>query len=204
MTHTNCEAIGITGGIATGKSTVSDFIRDKGYCVIDADRIAKSLMEKGNIIYEKTVEYFGQDILDKSREIDRKILGERVFSDPKLIKILNSITHPLIFGEIKNRLEESCRKDKVVFLDIPLLFEEYDNISSHEIDFDEIWLVYADRETQIERLMKRNNFTKKESIKRVDAQMYIDTKKEKSSKIIYNLDSIEDLKKNINLLLESL
>lgn len=203
MIHTNCKIIGITGGIATGKSTVTKIIQDKGYKVIDADEIAKSLMEKESASYKKTVEYFGKDILNESGEIDRKVLGEKVFSNPKLLKILNSITHPFIFKEIKNQMEESCGED-IVFLDIPLLFEEYDNILKYGIYFDEIWLIFADRDTQIDRLMKRNGFTKKEAIKRIDAQMDIDIKKEKSSRIIYNLESIHELKKNINLLLENL
>lgn len=203
MIHTNCKIIGITGGIATGKSTVTEYIKDKGYKVIDADKIAKNLMEKGSSSYKKTVEYFGKDILKESGEIDRKVLGSKVFSDPKLLKILNNITHPFIFREIKNQLEESYGED-VIFLDIPLLFEEYDNILKYGIHFDEIWLVFADRETQIERLMKRNDLTKQEAIERIDAQMDIDIKKEKSTTIIYNLHSIENLRENINLLLENL
>lgn len=203
MIHTNGRIIGITGGIATGKSTVTEYIQDKGYKVIDADKIAKSLMVKGSSSYKKTVEYFGKDILKKNGEIDRKVLGDKVFSNPKLLKVLNSLTHPFIFEEIKRQLEEAYLDD-IIFLDIPLLFEEYDNILKYGIHFDEIWLVFADRDTQIKRLMKRNDLTKKEAIERIDAQIDMDWKKGKATRIIYNLHSIENLKKDINLLLENL
>lgn len=203
MIHTNCKIIGITGGIATGKSTVTRIIQDKGYKVIDADKIAKNLMKKGSSSYEKTLECFGEDILKESGEIDRKILGEKVFSNPKLLKILNNITHPFIFAEIKSQLKQNCGEN-AIFLDIPLLFEEYDNVLKYGIHFDEIWLVFANGDTQIDRLMQRDGLAKKEAIKRIDVQMPIDIKKERSNRIIYNLESISELKKYINLLLENL
>lgn len=203
MIHTNPKIIGITGGIASGKSTICNFIKDKGYKVIDADEIAKNLMEKGEINYKKIVEYFGEAILDRSGEIDRWKLGRKVFSDPEILKVLNDITHPCIFEEIIKGIERNS-KEKVIFLDIPLLFEEYENILKYNIYFDEIWLVFVDRDIQIDRLMKRNNLTKKEAIDRIDSQISIDKKKEKSDRIILNLGSIDSLKENIDLLLEGL
>ncbi len=203
MTHIKSRIIGITGGIATGKTTVCNFIKDKGYKVIDSDEIARRLMKKDGISYKEIVEHFGEEILNKNGEIDRKLLGNKVFSDPELLKVLNSITHPYIFKEIKNDIERN-KQERIIFLDIPLLFEEYNNILKYDIYFDQIWLVYADKDIQVDRLMKRNNLSRKEAIDRIDSQLYIDKKKEKSDIIIFNLDSIDSLKENINFLLKSL
>lgn len=203
MTHTDPRILGITGGIASGKTTVCNFIKDKGYKVIDADEIARSLMKKGKVNHKKIVDYFGQGILERSGEINRQLLGSKVFSDPEMLKILNSIAHPHIFKEIKKEIERS-KQERVIFLDIPLLFEEYDNILKYDISFDEIWLVFVDRDTQIDRLMKRNNLTKKEAIARIDSQISIDKKREKSDRIIFNLESIDSLKENISFILKSL
>lgn len=202
MKHTNCKVIGVTGGIATGKSTFTKQLKNMGYKVIDADLIARNLMKKDNISYKKVIEYFGEKILGDDGEVDRKALGSIVFSNPKLLKDLNSITHPFIFKEMKRQIEKNC--DDIIFLDIPLLFEEYNEMLGYGIYFDEIWLVFVDRNTQIDRVMKRDSLTKEEAIKRVDSQMSIESKKKKGSKVIYNLESIDKLKVKIELLLKDL
>lgn len=202
MIQNNCKIIGVTGGIATGKSTFTGALIDMGYRVIDADLIARDLMKKGNKSYEKTIEHFGEGILKDDGQIDRKVLGQIVFSNPKELKFLNGITHPFIFEEIKNQIGKSF--ESLIFLDIPLLFEEYHIMTSYGICFDEIWLVYADRNTQIKRVMKRDYLTRTEAIKRVDSQMSIDLKKEKADRVIYNLESIDELKEKIELLLKDL
>lgn len=203
MTHTNCQVIGITGGIATGKSTVLNIIRNKGYIVIDADKIAKNLMKKDEINYKNIVGYFGEGILGEDGEIDRKILGSRVFSNPKLLKILNNLTHPNIFMQIKDEIKKHCKNNKI-FVDIPLLFEEYDNVLRHDIKLNEIWLISTDKDTQLKRLMERNHFTKEEAMDRIEAQMPLCVKEKRSDKIICNSRTIDDLKKEIEHLLEHL
>lgn len=203
MTHIKARIIGITGGIATGKSTVTRFIKDQGYVVIDADKIARGLMKKNSPSYKKTVGHFGEGILDGSGEIDRKALGDIVFSNEDKLQALNSITHPFIFETMKEKIESNI-KEKVIFLDIPLLFEEYSEINKYEIYFDEIWLVYTDRDTQIDRLRRRNNLTIDEAVKRIDSQMSIDLKRERSNKVISNLGSVDDLEKSVKVLLENL
>lgn len=201
MTHTN-KIIAITGGIATGKSTVTNILKSKGYKVIDADIIARDLMRKGKSVYNNTLDYFGEDILRKDGEIDRKILGGKVFADPLLLNKLNNLTHPNIFQEIKRIIKDSS--EKIIFLDIPLFFEVQEAIIKSAIKVDQIWLIYADRDTQILRLMDRDSFTKEEAIKRIDSQIPIDFKKEKAHRVIYNLDSVEELKEKINILLKDL
>lgn len=202
MIHIKSKIIGITGGIATGKSTLTNFIRSRGYQVIDADDISKELMEKGKESYKRTVEYFGKEILREDGQIDRKALGEMVFSKPLLLKALNDITHPLIFKEIKRQISRS--RSGIIFLDIPLLFEEYENILKAGIYFDEIWLVYAPRDLQIARLMERNDLSKEEAIRRIDAQLPIDEKRKRASRTIQNIKSIEELEGEISFLLENL
>lgn len=202
MIQNNCKIIGITGGIATGKSTFTGALIDMGYRVIDADLIAGDLMTKGNKSYEKTLEHFGKAILKADGQIDRKALGRIVFANPEELKRLNEISHPFIFEEIKRQIQNSC--EELIFLDIPLLFEEYNTMRSYGIIFHEVWLIYADRNTQIERVMKRDFLSREEAVKRVDSQISIDLKKEKADRVIYNLESVDKLKEKIELLLKDL
>lgn len=202
MTHTNKKIIAITGGIATGKSTVSKILKEKSYEVIDADKIAKALMKKNEVSYKKTLEFFGKSILKSDGEIDRKVLGRKVFGNPQLLSKLNDLTHGDIFEEMNSRIKNS--REKIIFLDIPLFFEAEESIMKKFIKIDEIWIVYSDRNTQIERIIDRDNFTKDEATKRVDSQISIELKKEWADRIIYNLDSIEGLKEQIDLLLKDL
>ena len=162
MKHINKQVIGITGGIGTGKSTVSNILREDGFKVIDADKISKELMKKGNVSYKKVLNYFGNEILDQSGHIDRGTLGSIVFNNSRLLKKLNNLTHPNIFMEIKKQVRNS--NEKIIFVEIPLLFEEYDKIIEAGIEFDKICLVFADEKTQINRIMERNNLTKDEAI----------------------------------------
>lgn len=202
MTHTNKKIIAITGGIATGKSTVSKILKEKSYEVIDADKIAKALMKKNEVSYKKTLEFFGKSILKSDGEIDRKVLGRKVFGNPQLLSKLNDLTHGDIFEEMNSSIKNS--REKIIFLDIPLFFEAEESIMKKFIKIDEIWIVYSDRNTQIERIIDRDNFTKDEATKRVDSQISIELKKEWADRIIYNLDSIEGLKDQIDLLLKDL
>nr|WP_300002792.1 dephospho-CoA kinase [Tissierella sp.] len=203
MTHTKPMVIGLTGGIASGKSTAANFIKNAGYKLIDADKIARGSMEKGSPSYLKTLECFGEDILDEDREIARGRLGALVFSDKEKLEMLNSITHPFIFQAIKKQIDE-YREEDVIFVDIPLLFEEYEAIEAWGIYFDEIWLIYTSRETQLERLQKRNKLSKREALKRIDSQMSLDLKKSRASLIISNEGTIEELEAKIKRSLEKL
>lgn len=202
MKHINKQVIGITGGIGTGKSTVSNILREDGFKVIDADKISKELMKKGNVSYKKVLNYFGNEILDQSGHIDRGTLGSIVFNNSRLLKKLNNLTHPNIFMEIKKQVRNS--NEKIIFVEIPLLFEEYDKIIEAGIEFDKICLVFADEKTQINRIMERNNLTKDEAITRIESQMPVSEKKEMSHIVIENTGSKEELKNKVNSLLEKL
>lgn len=187
--------IGLTGSIATGKSTVSNYLLNKGYVIIDADKIAHELMEKGKINYNNIVKYFGKEILDENEEIDRKKLGNIVFSNQEKLHKLNNLTHPNIFNKIDEQISQT--KEKVIFLDIPLLIEFIDN-RKWNIDIDEIWLVYTNYETQIKRLIERNNYSQSEAEKRINAQMNIDEKLEYADFVLYNDKDLDYLYEQID------
>lgn len=187
--------IGLTGSISTGKSTVSNYLKEKGYKVIDADEITHELMQKGNANYVKIVEHFGDSILDENFEIDRKKLSKIVFSDENELKMLNNLTHPNIFNKIKKTIEIS--DEKIIFLDIALLIE-FIKDEKWDISLDEIWLVYVNRNIQLERLIKRNNFSKEEANSRINAQMNIDEKIGYADFIIHNDRDLEYLYEQID------
>lgn len=198
MKQSNIKIIGLTGGIATGKSTVSDMLRQEGQLVIDADRIAKEEARIGSASYDDIIEYFGEDILLESKEIDRKKLGKIVFNNEDELIKLNNITHPRIFKEIKHQIDKADQQnEKYIFIDIPLLFEELDELSIYGIVFNEIWLVYVDRKIQIERLKKRDNLTEEDALKRINAQLDINLKLEKSDVVLTNDRQINDLKNQV-------
>lgn len=199
---TQCRIIGLTGGIATGKTTVANFIK-KNYRLIDSDKIAKDIVNKGMKGYNMIVEYFGEDILLENRDIDRDKLANIIFNSRDKREALDRILHPLIFDEIEEELEKSTGLD-YVFLDIPLLFENMEEFNKRGIVFYEIWLVYLDRDTQIERLMVRDSIEEEYAISKIESQMPLEDKLKSSDKIIYNNDTIEDLESYIEILLSKL
>ena len=145
------KVIGLTGGIASGKSTVSRMLRQKGAHIIDADEIAKEIVKPGKPAWEDIVRYFGKEILDESGNIRRKKLAKIVFSDEKKLNLLNRITHPRIVEEIKRELE-ACRRrnEKIVIIDAALLLE-----IGHDVLVDEVWVVAGGEEIQNDKLLKR-------------------------------------------------
>ena len=186
--------IGLTGSIATGKSTAAKIIRELGYKVIDADKVAHSLMLQGGANYKAVVEYFGRQIIKEDLEIDRAKLGEIVFSSKEKLEMLNILTHDNIFNEINVIIKEI--DEEVVFVEIPLLIELLIE-SKLNITLDQIWLVYIDPEQQIKRLMSRNGFTYEEAEKRINSQIDIRRKKMYSDYIIHNDKDLTHLKNQI-------
>lgn len=186
--------IGITGSIATGKSTVSNILIELGYKVIDADKVAHELMEIGNINYKSIVSYFGEEILNCDNTINRKALGKIVFNDENLLNKLNELTHTNIFNRIKENIE--FYKYEIIFVDIPLLIElKIEN--KLNLDFDEIWLVYVDRNTQIKRLSKRNKISLKEAENLANNQISIEEKVQYSDYVLDNSKDISHVRKQI-------
>ena len=184
--------IGLTGSISTGKTQVSNYLRDRGEKVIDADLIAREVVDLGPV-KEKIKEAFGNDIY-KDDELDRKALGEIVFRDKEKRQVLNEIEHPEIYRII---LEEIKNSKGRVFVDIPLLFESQHLNEKYGLDFDEVWLVYVSRETQVKRLIKRDRISRGYALEKINSQMSVEDKKIMADVIIDNSGSLEETFKQV-------
>lgn len=175
--------IGITGGIATGKSTAVAYLIEQGCLVIDADLLAREVVEPGTVGLAAIAKTFGDDLLVDG-QLDRKKLGDLVFADKQKREMLNAIVHPLVYALMKKRIEEA--EQAIVFVDSPLLLEGLEKSKSHGIVFDEIWLVDLDQDQQLSRLMERNGFAKEEAQQRMRAQWSMAVKRKMADVIIDN------------------
>ena len=188
--------IGITGSIACGKSTVSDYLITKGYTIIDADKLGHVALTS-NDVKRKLAEKFGENILENN-EISREKLGKIVFGNDDNLKILNSIIHPKI-KELILKLQEEHKDEDLVFLDIALLYE------ANFVDLvEKVVVVYADEDVQLERLMTRNSLSKEEALKRIESQMSPQEKALLGDFVINNSYSKEDTFQQIEEIIERL
>lgn len=187
--------IGLTGGIATGKSTASKILRDElGIPVIDADEIVHKLMKPGTIAFKEIQQYFGQDVLSQDGTIDRLKLGRLVFSDVQLRKVLESIIHPKVQERVQNFKQEQIRKGcQVAIYDVPLLFE-----NQLVGQFDGVLLIACGESVQLDRLMRRNHLNHEDAALRVRSQIPIAEKRSLSTWVIENDSDIESLRMKIN------
>jgi dephospho-CoA kinase len=186
--------IGLTGGIASGKSIVSSIFKELGAYVIDADRISRDVMVPGSEVYKNVVNVFGEGILKDDQTIDRKKLGNMVFGNPEKITLLNECTHPEIFREIDRRVEGIRQKnpDALIIVDAALLVEA----GAHK-RFDKLIVVYADEETQLKRLKERDGFAAEEAQKRISSQMPLKEKVKYADFVIYNDKGLEDTRRQV-------
>ncbi len=175
--------IGLTGGIATGKSTVAKLLTERGAILIDLDKIAREVVEPGQPALRAIAERFGQAVLRPDGSLDRKKLGSIVFSDSAERKALEEITHPAIRAVMKERMSrsETEEPDRLVVVDVPLLYE-----SKLESYFDRVMVVYLPREKQLSRLIERDGLSREEAEKRLAAQMDIEEKKVRADVLIDN------------------
>jgi len=175
--------IGLTGSIATGKSFVSSIIKNElNYPLIDADKLAREVVEINKPAYLEIVENFGEKILNEDKALNRKALREIIFNDIEKRKLLNEITHKYIRQEFLKKVEIYKSQNKeIIFYDVPLLFE-----AKIENQFYKIVLVYTPQEVQIKRLMKRDKISVKEAENTINNQISIEDKKNKSDFIIDN------------------
>lgn len=178
--------VGLTGGIGTGKSTVAAVFEEAGAVVIDADKIARDAVQKNQPAWRKIVKHFGRRVLLPNGEIDRKLLADIIFSDPRQKSLLDRIVHPFVKAETDRRLKkiEEEHPDSVVILDIPLLFEAGMN---HHLA--EIIVVYVPESIQMQRLRRRDRLSAAEAQARIRAQMPIEEKKSKATILIDNSTS---------------
>lgn len=187
--------IGLTGGIATGKSTVAKLLTERGANLIDLDKIAREVVEPGQPALHAIAERFGQAVLQPDGSLDRKKLGAVVFSDLEERKALEAITHPAIRAVMKERMTryEAEEPDRLIVVDVPLLFE-----SKLESYFEQVMVVYVPRETQLRRLIERDALTPEEAEKRLAAQMDIEEKKRRADILIHNTGTPEDTDRQID------
>jgi len=187
---------GLTGGIATGKSTVSEMLRELGANVIDADAIARDIVRPGMPAYEEIIEYFGDGVLDETGNLDREKLGAIVFSDDEKRRRLESLTHPRVYQEMLRQTHELIdRGIEIAVMDVPLLFE-----SGAESWLNPVILVYAPEDVQLERLMKRDECDEEQARARISSQMPIEEKKEKADYVIDNSGSPDDTRAQVESL----
>jgi dephospho-CoA kinase len=185
--------IALTGGIASGKSTVSKMLIEIGVTVIDADVESRLAVEKGEKAYNDIVQFFGEDILENDGSLNRAKLGAVIFNDEEKRITLNSIVHPAVRDRVESKKEKAkMNGEKVIILDIPLFFE-----SKQQYKVDQSVLVYVDEETQLERLMKRNHYSEEEARARINSQMPLQEKVKLADKVIDNNGTIEDTERQL-------
>ncbi|MDD2672887.1 MAG: dephospho-CoA kinase [Syntrophales bacterium] len=184
--------VGLTGGIASGKSTVTDIFRQKGAYVLDHDEIAHTAEEPGGAAWEEIVRAFGMDILNPDRTVSRKRLGEIVFRDPLLLEKLNQIVHPAVFREWMERIGRigGEHPEAIIISDVPLLIE-----TGWHRHVDSVLLIYIRPEEQIRRLMARNGLSRREAEERLNSQMSIDAKVPFADYVIDNEGPVEATRK---------
>lgn len=192
----NQNKIVITGTIASGKSSLSEILRKKGYKVIDSDKINRKLLEKDQINYKEILSSKAFDEAFGGESLNKKKLAKIIFTDSKKRELINKITHKNIITYINSLIEKS--KDKNIFVEIPLFFQ-----MKEKFPCDYVWLVCANREVQIQRLMQRDKIDRDFAIKKIESQDYLSMKK-KSDLIFDNSTSLEELEKKVEIALKNL
>lgn len=189
--------IGITGGIASGKSTVTNYLRQKGYQVIDADQVVHELQAKGGKLYQALVSWLGSAILNEAGELDRPKLSQLIFCSQENLAKSSRLQNDIIRQELANRRDQLAKIEETFFMDIPLLFEQ-----DYADWFDEVWLVDVSKGTQLERLMARNNLSQEEAQQRIAAQLSLADKRPRAEIVIDNNGALSDTLKQVQALLD--
>lgn len=191
--------IAITGGIGSGKTSACEYLMQRGFAVVSADKISKQITAEGEVI-DRIVKIFGEDVAADDGQLDRKRLRERVFDSLEERRLLENITFAEIMKRLWNFLKEREKAgDKFAFAEIPLLFE-------HKLqkDFDEIWLVTANKDVRLHRIMTRDGVTMSSAQKIMDVQMPENKKLEQSDYVFYNDGDITDMYDALSIQIERL
>lgn len=184
--------IGLTGGIASGKSTVVDMIKDAGYKVIDADQLVHDMQAKGGRLYRALLDWLGDGILLPNGELNRPKLGQLIFSSEAMRHQSAEIQGKIIQEELAVQRDRLTKEEDIFFIDIPLLIED-----GYQDWFDQIWLVAVSPQVQRQRLMKRNHLSAEEANIRISSQMPLAEKKPHATLVIDNNSSLDDLKEKV-------
>ncbi|MGI6632790.1 MAG: dephospho-CoA kinase [Bacillota bacterium] len=197
--------IGLTGGIASGKSTVSSMLSELGAVIIDADRLTREVQSPSSGALEEIRTAFGDEVILPDGSLDRRKLAEVVFRDRDALELLGSIIHPRVIARTEELLREMQSaaleegRVRIVVVDAPLLLEAgVDRIT------DEVWVVALCRDEQVRRLMKREGYTRDEALSRIDSQMPLEEKKKRADHIIDNSGSVQETKEQVFTLWQSL
>ena len=191
--------IGLTGSIACGKSTVSDYLRSLGYPVVDADAISRALTAPGGAAIPAVRETFGDAFFFPDGTLNRRALGQHVFEQPDALARLNALLHPMILRETAAQLTALERAHGIVFGDVPLLYE-----CGMQAQFDRIWVVSASRETQLARLLARDGLPGSEAAARIDAQMPLEEKRRLADAVISTEGPVEQTQAQVRRLLDAI
>ncbi len=192
--------IGLTGGIATGKSAVAKVLREMGYPIVDADSLAREVVKPGSPGLAAVAQAFGREIVLPSGELNRSTLGQLIFADAKKRDQLEALLHPLIQElRAQRRLELERSEVELAFYDVPLLFEK-----SMQSEFDATVLVYANPKLQRARLAERNKLSESEVESRIQAQMAIDEKVKLANYVVFNETDLNELKANVSSVVSDL
>lgn len=193
--------IGLTGGVASGKSTVAKMFKQCGAIVIDADELARAAVQPGKPAWRDIVRRFGKSVLNADRTINRETLGQIVFRDRRKLRQLERIIHPRVAREQIRRTKQAVRRDHhaVVVYDVPLLFE-----AGIDKRVDKIIVVTADRETQVARLKKRNGLTRAEALRRIKSQMPLARKRRLADYVLDGTNNRKRLAKDVSKFLQDL
>ena len=189
--------IGITGGIASGKSTVTNFLRQKGFEVVDADALVHQLQKPDGRLYQILVEHFGEKVLLEDGELNRPLLASLIFSNSEEREWSKETQGKIIREELGSLRDKFSETEELFFMDIPLLFEQ-----DYASWFDETWLVYVRRDTQLDRLMNRDQLSKESAETRLASQWPLEEKKKFATYILDNNGSREQLLSQVVTLLE--
>ncbi|HKX19786.1 MAG TPA: dephospho-CoA kinase [bacterium] len=193
----------MTGGVASGKSTVASALRAHGAAIVDADAIAREVVRPGGPAYQAVVDTFGPSVVGPDGALDRKALGVQVFADPTARRRLNALTHP----HIRRRMTEEAARltagdgPAVIVFDVPLLFDTTDG---RDLDLDGTVVVYADRETQLRRLVGRDGLTVDEAQRRLDAQVRLEDKVKRADWVIDNSGTADATRAQVDRLWQTL
>ncbi len=187
--------LAITGGIASGKTTADNYFKELGLPVIDSDEIAHNLLKRNTEVTKQICQLFGQSCILPSGDVNRKELGRLVFNDSEKLKLLNQITHPAIFAEIKRK--KAAIKSRICVVDIPLLFE-----SKQQKYYDASLLIYVPEQVQLERLMRRDNLDREHAMAKIKSQMSTNMKLKLATYSVANTGTIEVLQDKLNKILQ--
>ncbi len=193
--------IGLTGNIACGKSTVAAIFKELGATLIDADKVARDIVGKGNPALGKIINHFGNEILNKDGTLNREKLGRKVFNDEKARQILNDITHPEIFKEINNLIEKYRSEGKrIVIIEAALIIER----EKLKKIIDKLIVVSTSKDIQIKRLKDRDGFSKEQALSRINSQIPIEEKIKHADYVIHNDTDISNIKNQVDTIWKDL